>query len=179
MFLELGYDSEHDYYNSFTLCRGCTWSPWVVIIPGSWIPVVETEYPYTLPRCMLENHYKAFQLFPLACNVPTEVSPPVWALQPSRSPLLCLMVSSHCSFTHTFPRFSHCSFTKHPSVQPSQLSRTAGWYAKTSLYHILRQAIPIEAHGCTVFMCGCSMNQPLDLGMITNHRLPRSHQTKP
>jgi hypothetical protein len=30
-----------------------------------------------------------------------------------------------------------------PAVLPSQLPHIAGWYAKTSLYHILRQVVPI------------------------------------
>ncbi|MEJ2031040.1 MAG: invasion associated locus B family protein, partial [Maritimibacter sp.] len=33
---------------------------------------------------------------------------------------------------------AHRSFIEHPSGLPSQLPRTAGWYAKTRLYHILR-----------------------------------------
>jgi hypothetical protein len=64
------------------------------------------------------------------------------------------------------------------AVPPSQLARTAGWYTKTRLYHILCWVVPIYTHDCTIFMCGHSMNQFLDLGMITNHRLLASHQTK-
>jgi hypothetical protein len=30
------------------------------------------------------------------------------------------------------------------------------------------------AHGCTIFVGGCSMIQSLDLGMMTNHRLSES-----
>jgi hypothetical protein len=62
-----------------------------------------------------KNHYKAVQWSHPACNIPTEVSPPVWASHPPRSPLLCLMGSSHHSCTHTIPRFSHRSFTEQPS----------------------------------------------------------------
>jgi hypothetical protein len=113
------HDCEHDCYNSFTLCRCCTRSTWVTIILGSRIPVVWTEYPYTLLRCVLGNHYKSFQWFHLACNVPTEVSPLVWASHPTRSPLLCLMGSSHHSFTHINPWFSYCNFTKYPNGLPS------------------------------------------------------------
>jgi hypothetical protein len=109
------HDREHSCYNSFTLWRGCTYYPWVVIILGSQIPVIWTEYPYTLPRCALGNHYKVVQWFHLACNIPTEISLPVWASHPPRSPLLCLMGSSRHSCTHTIPRFSNCSFTKHPN----------------------------------------------------------------
>jgi hypothetical protein len=32
---------------------------------------------------------------------------------------LCLVGSSHRSFTHTIPRFRHHSFTEHPSGLPS------------------------------------------------------------
>jgi hypothetical protein len=109
------YNREHDYYNSFTLCRGCTRSPWVTIILDSRIPVVQTEYPYTLLRCALGNHYKAFQLFPLPCNVPTGVSLPVWASHPPRSPLLCFIGSSHRSCIHTIPWLIHRSFIEHRS----------------------------------------------------------------
>jgi hypothetical protein len=89
------------------------------------------------------NHYETVQWFHLSCNIPTEVSPPAWASHPPRSPLLCLVGSSHRNFIHTIPRFHHRSFTEHPSGLPSQLPRIAGWYAKTRLYHVLRQAIPI------------------------------------
>jgi hypothetical protein len=65
-----------------------------------------------------------------------------------------------------------------PAVLPSQLPRTTDWYAKTRLYHILCQVVPIYAHDCTIFMGGHTMNRSLDFGMITNHRLPTSHQTK-
>jgi hypothetical protein len=129
--------------------------------------------------CVPGNHYKTVQWFPLACNIPTKVSPSAWASHPPRSPLLCLVGSNHRSFTHTIPWFRHRSFTDHPIGLPSQLSRTAGWYTKTRLYHILCQAILIYAHGCTVFMRGRSMNRSLDLGMITIHKLPASHRTKP
>jgi hypothetical protein len=38
---------------------------------------------------------------------------------------------------------------------------------QTSFYHVLCQVIPIKAHGCTVIIGGRSMNQSLDLGMMT------------
>jgi hypothetical protein len=37
------HDHEHGCYNSFTLCRGCTHSPWVAIILDSRIPVVQAS----------------------------------------------------------------------------------------------------------------------------------------
>jgi hypothetical protein len=61
----------------------------------------------------LENHYKAVQWSHLARNIPTEVSSPVWALHPPRRLLLCLMGSSHRSYTHTIPQFSHRRFIEH------------------------------------------------------------------
>jgi hypothetical protein len=109
------HDRERDCYNSFTLCRGCTCSPWVVIILEKPNTRCTDEHPYTLSRCVLGNHYKTVQWFYLACNVPTEVSPPVWASHPPGSPVLCLIDSSHHSCTHTTPRFSHHSFIKYPS----------------------------------------------------------------
>jgi hypothetical protein len=120
------HDHEHDCYNSFTLSRGCTRSPWVMIILGKSNTHCTDEHSYTLPRCVLRNHYKAVQWCHLACNIPTEVSPPVWASHPSRSPLLCLMSSNHRSCTHAIPRFSHRSFTEHPrgsTIATSQHSR--------------------------------------------------------
>jgi hypothetical protein len=106
------HDREHGCHNSFTLCRGCTCSPWVVIILGKSNTCCTDKHSYTLPRCVPGNHYKAIQWFHLACNVPTEVSPPVWASHPPRSPLLCLMGYSRLSCTHTIPWFIHRSFTK-------------------------------------------------------------------
>jgi hypothetical protein len=38
---------------------------------------------------------------------------------------------------------------------------------------------PYEAHGCTIFTRGRSINRSLDLGMITNHMLLALHWTKP
>jgi hypothetical protein len=125
------------------------------------------------------DHYKTFQWFYLACNIPTEISPPVWASHPPRSHLLCLMGSSHRSFTRTIPRLAiaaspniptvcHRNFPAEPVGTPRLDSTT--YYAKPYLY---------KAHGCTIFMGVRSINRSLDLGMITNHRLPASHQTKP
>jgi hypothetical protein len=70
-------DHEHDYHDSFTLCRGGTHSPCVMIILGSQAPVDPTEYLYTLLGCALGYHYKAFQRLNLVCSAPAEVSPEV------------------------------------------------------------------------------------------------------
>jgi hypothetical protein len=113
--VQAAHDRGHDCYNSFTLCRGCTRSLLVVIILGKLNTRCTDEHPYTLQRCVLGNHYKILQWFHLACNVPTEVSPPVRALHRPRSPLLCLMGSSRLGCTHTIPWFSQRRFTKHPS----------------------------------------------------------------
>jgi hypothetical protein len=65
------------------------------------------------------------------------------------------------------PRAPSCALwvlatTKPAHLQPDGLSsniiRTTDWHAKTSLYHILSQAVPIYHHGCTVFMGGRCMN---------------------
>jgi hypothetical protein len=141
-------DREHSCYNSFTLCRGCTHSPWVVIPSpiSKWLHLhfaMRARHIHAFFQMRPVDHYKAFQWFHQVCNVPSKVSPSVWASHSPRSPLLCFMGSSHCSFTHTFPRISHRNVSKHPSSLPSQLSCTAGWYVKTRLHHILRQAIPI------------------------------------
>jgi hypothetical protein len=50
---------------------------------------------------------------------------------------------------------------------------------QTSLYHILCQAVPMSAHGCTIFMGDHSTNRSLDLGMMTNHRLSESTGQSP
>jgi hypothetical protein len=137
------HNHEHGCYNSFTLYRGCTHSPWVMIILGSRIPIVRMEYPYTLPRCALGNHYKAFQWFPLAYNIPSKVSLPVWASHPPRSPLLCLRVPAIAALPIPSHYSAITTSLNISAVLPSQLPRTAGWYAKTRFYHILRQVIPI------------------------------------
>jgi hypothetical protein len=109
------HDREHGCYNSFTLYRVCTCSPWVTIILEKLNTHCTDEHPYTLSRCVLGNHYKTIQWLYLACNIPTEVSPPVWASHPPGRPILCLMGSSCHSCTHTTPWFNHRSFTEHPS----------------------------------------------------------------
>jgi hypothetical protein len=109
------HDHERGCYNSFILCRGCTRSPWVVIILQKPNTHCTNERPYTLPSCVLGNHYKTVQWLYLACNIPSEVSPSVWASHPPRCPLLCLLGSGCHSCTHTTPRFSHHNFTEHPS----------------------------------------------------------------
>jgi hypothetical protein len=38
---------------------------------------------------------------------------------------------------------------------------------QTRFYHLLHQAVPIWAHGCTIFMGGRSMNWSSDLGMMS------------
>jgi hypothetical protein len=93
----------------------------VHILHESWLSldsrmlVVPTS-THTHFQCVcLGNHYKVVQWFYLACNIPTKVSPPMWASHPPRSPLLCLMGSSRRICTHTIPQFSHHSFTEHPS----------------------------------------------------------------
>jgi hypothetical protein len=91
------------------------------------------------------DHYKAFQWFPLACSVPTEVSPEV-LVQITKGPLLCCVVFRRVqSFIHAFPT----------RRIPRLVSTT--YYAKS---------YPYKAHGCTIFMGARAMNQSLDLGMI-------------
>jgi hypothetical protein len=129
---------EHIYQDSFTLCRGCTHSPGVVthpLYPGT------EPLPLAIPQGHIHtafgmrpgDHYRAFQWLPLACNVPTEVSLEVLATtKPRRAPSCALWVLATTKPTH---------------LQPDGLSsntiHTAGWYAKTSPYHILSLAIPI------------------------------------
>jgi hypothetical protein len=80
-----------------------------------------------------EDHYKAYQWLSLACNIPTEVSPEVLATtKPPRATYCALWVLATTKPTH---------------LQPDRLNsnriRTTDWYAKTSLYHLLSQTIPI------------------------------------
>jgi hypothetical protein len=126
-------------------------------------------HAYTSYGVWPRDHYKAFQWLPLAYNVPTEVSPEVLSTtKPPRAPSCALWV---------------LATTKPTYLQPDGLSsntiRTTDWHTKTSLYHILSQPIPIYAHGCTVFMGGRSMNQSLDLDMITNQMLPATTRHNP
>jgi hypothetical protein len=159
------HDREHGCYNSFTLCRGCTRSPRVMIILEKLNTHCTDEHSYTLPRCVLGNCYKAVQWSHLACNIPIEVSLSVLASHPPRTPLLCLMGSSHHSCTHAIPQFSHRSFIEHPSGSTIAASPHS-WL-------VCQDKTPPR----TVFMGGRSMNRSLDLGIITNHKLPASHQT--
>jgi hypothetical protein len=122
------HDCEHDCYNSFTLYRGCTRSPWVMIIPRRLNTRCTGEHPYTLPRCVLQNHYNVVQWFHLACNVPTEVSPPVWASHPPRSPPL---MPYGFQPSQLYPH--------HPTVQPSQHHWTYQWF-----YHRSFPAQPVD-----------------------------------
>jgi hypothetical protein len=48
-----------------------------MIILGSLASIDLMEYIYTLPRCVLGYHYKAFQWLLLVCSAPAEVSPEV------------------------------------------------------------------------------------------------------
>jgi hypothetical protein len=79
------------------------------------------------------DHFKAFQWPPLACNVPTKDSLEVLA-------------------TTKPPRAPSCAFWLLATTKPTHLQldglssntiRTTGWYAKTSPYQILSQAVPI------------------------------------
>jgi hypothetical protein len=54
-------DHEHGCYNSFTLCRCCTHYPSVVIIHRQPNTRCTDEHSYTLPWCVLGNHYKTVQ----------------------------------------------------------------------------------------------------------------------
>jgi hypothetical protein len=151
------HDYEHGCYNSFTLCRGYTRYPWVVIILGQPNTHCTDEHPYTLPRCVLGNHNKTIPWFHLACNVPIKISPLAWASHPPRSPLLCLMGSAIAA-----------------SPTPSHNSAIV---ASPNIPAVCHRSFPAQLVG-TVFMGGRSMNRSLDLGMMTNHRLPASHRTK-
>jgi hypothetical protein len=74
--VHVAHNCEHDCHDSSTLCKGCTYFPWVTIILASQASVDPTEYLYTLLGCALEYHYKTFQWL-LICSAPAEVSPKV------------------------------------------------------------------------------------------------------
>jgi hypothetical protein len=138
------HDREHNYYNSFTLSRGCTCSPWVMIILGKLNTHCIDDHPYTLLRYVLRNHYKAIQSFHLACNVPTEVSPPVWASRTHpEAPSCAIWVPAIAAIPTPSHYLAIVASPNIPVVLPLQLHRTASSYAKTKLYHILCQAVPI------------------------------------
>jgi hypothetical protein len=124
---------------------------------------------YTSFGVWLRDHYKAFQWLPPTCNVPTEISSEVLAMTKlPRAPSCVLWGLATTKPTH-LQLDGLCSNTIH----------TTGWYVKTSLYHIVSQVIPIYANGCTVFMCGRSINRSLDLGMIINQRSPATTRHNP
>jgi hypothetical protein len=134
------HDREHGCYNSFTLYRGCTHSPWVVIpSPVSrWLHIhfaMRTRHIHTSFGVRPGDHYKTFEWFHLACNIATEVSPPVWASHPPKSSLLCLIGSSHRSFTHTLPRFCHLNFPAQPVGMPRLDSTT--YYTMSYPYRLM------------------------------------------
>jgi hypothetical protein len=102
------------------------------------------------------DHYKTFQWLPLACNVSTEVSPEVLATtNPPRATSCTIWVLAISSSPHISNKIDPKSYKS---------ICTTGCYAKTSLYHILSHAIPVEAHGTTVFKGGRSMKPVLKFG---------------
>jgi hypothetical protein len=128
------HDREHDYHDSSTLWRGCTHSPWVTIILGSQAIVDPMEYLYTLPGCVLGCHYKAFQWFNLVCSAPAKVSPDV-PIQITKGLLLhCVVLRRVHYLTHLFPT----TWIPRDSLNPHHRL-----VCQTSLYHILRQAVPM------------------------------------
>jgi hypothetical protein len=101
--IHAAHNREHDCHDSSTLCSGCTHSPWVTIILDSQASVDPMEYLYTLLRCALGHHYKAFQWLNLVYSAPAEVSPEV-SVQITKGPLLhCVVLKRVHSFTHSFP----------------------------------------------------------------------------
>jgi hypothetical protein len=128
------HDCEHDCHYSFTLYRGCTHSPRVVIILDSQAPVDLTEYLYTLLGCEVGHHYMAFQWLNLVCSVPAEVSMEVQSRSP-RAPSYVVWFSGEST---TLPTRSQPDGSIEGPVYP--LHRLV---RQTSLYHILYQAVPM------------------------------------
>jgi hypothetical protein len=95
---------------------------------------IPLEYHYTLLGCALGYHYKAFQWLNLVCSTPAEVSPEV-SVQITKAPLLHRVVLRRVhSSTHSFPTrwILRASLNLHHRL-----------VRQTSLYHILRQTIPM------------------------------------
>jgi hypothetical protein len=84
-----------------------------MLILGSQAPVDSTKYLYTLPRCTLRYHYKAYQWLNLVCSEPAEVSPEV-SVQTIKAPLLRCVVLRRVHST-----------------------RSTDWYAKLALPHTM------------------------------------------
>jgi hypothetical protein len=83
------HNRELDCHDSFTLGRGCTHSPRVVIILGSQAPVDPMEYLDTLLGCALGYHYKAFQWLNLVCSA--------WGcIATHKTPISCANIMSEC-----------------------------------------------------------------------------------
>jgi hypothetical protein len=58
------HDREHDCYNSFTLCRGCTHSPWVAIILDSGYPLYRRVPLLTSGVCARKSLEGCSMVFP-------------------------------------------------------------------------------------------------------------------
>jgi hypothetical protein len=100
---------------------------------------------------------------------------------------------------HTHPEALSCALwvqlsqlhPHYPTVQSSQLHRTSQRFAIAASPHsqLVCQDYPLPhtasghthicSHSCSVFMDDRSINQSLDLCMITSHMLPTSHRIKP
>jgi hypothetical protein len=144
----------------FTLCKGCTHSHELWFHHSS-ATRKSPFYQICTSFCVWpRDHYKTFQWFWLPRNVHTEVSPPVWASQPTRNPLLCLMGFGHRSFTHTFPRFNQRSFTEHPSSFAITASPHI-WFVRED--QPLPHTMPGHSHIGSRLYCfhGWSLHEPI------------------
>jgi hypothetical protein len=114
---------------------------------------MSAKYIHTSFGVRLGDHYKTFQWLPLTCNVPIEVSLEVLpTTKPPRAPSCAIRVLA-ITASPTHLQLDGLSYN---SILATD------WYAKTSLYHILSQAVPIQ-----------------DLGMITIQGLPATTRHNP
>jgi hypothetical protein len=104
-----------------------------VIILGSQAPVDPMEYLYKIIGCELGHHYKAFQWLNLGCRAPAEVSLEV-SVQTTKCPSCAMLFSGESTPLPT--RSQPDGYIESPLYPLHQLVR------QTSLYHILRQAVP-------------------------------------
>jgi hypothetical protein len=115
------------------------------------------EKLFTHPGCVLGYHYKAFQLLNLVCRTPAVVSLEV-SVKTTKGPLLCHVVLRRLhTCTHSFPT----KWIHRESTLPAPLIGTPN----LPVPHTMPGHTHV--HGCTIFLGGHSMNQSLDLGMMT------------
>jgi hypothetical protein len=98
--------------------------PWIMIVLRGGIPVVQMEYPYTIPWCVLRKSPHGILMAPSSLYMPTEVSPIVEVHPSHQRPLLCHVVQRN--ITYGSPHISLQMTTAY-----THLPRTTFWHTQT------------------------------------------------